>query len=278
MLLGTNNQGIAPLLPIDCETVIFKKNPVEDRRMLRALRARGIDILIDLTDNASATSSILIRRIRPKVAIGIDKSNAVIYDIVVPRLDPIQTHISRRIAELLRPLRIDPERIDLRPQLKLPKQIRVPGRIGINVSAGSGSRYAPAAVYATIAAKIAEEKGVAEVRILAAPEDLLFAKEVTQIARNRRVLSQESAMSFADFGSYIGTCSMLITPDTSIVHLGAAVGVPMVVIFAPIPAGLRYWTPTGVDFEMMVQSPSLATLEPEPVVALFRKLQLRLLA
>ena len=59
ILLGENNQGIADLLPIPCEVFIYKKKPLEDLSMLQKLRKRRVDVLIDLIDNPSSTSSIL---------------------------------------------------------------------------------------------------------------------------------------------------------------------------------------------------------------------------
>ncbi len=276
MLLGTNNQGIAPLLPIKCETVVYRKELRHDRAMLKILHQRGIDILIDLTDNASVTSSMLIRSIKPRIAIGIEKENGVVYDILVPRLNREHTHISRRIAELLKPLGIEPDSIKLQPTLQNEILEKVVGRIGLNVSAGSAGRYAPAAVYAAIAKEVASETGVSEVRILSQPQDADYAREIVALATSEKVMAQPRAMAFAEFGAYLSTCETIITPDTSIVHLGAAAGVPMVVIYAPIPEGLHYWTPTGVPYEMMVQRPTLAELEPQPVVTLFRSLRGRL--
>jgi heptosyltransferase-3 len=276
MLLGANNEGIAPLLPIKCETVVYRKDPRHDRAMLKILNRRSIDILIDLTDNASVTSSMLIRSIKPKVAIGIEKENGVVYDILVPRLDRAHTHIARRIAELLKPLAIEPDSFKLQPRLKIDIQEKIVGRIGINVSAGSSGRYAPASVYATIAREVAGETGVTEVRILSQPQDADYAKKIVELSKSDRVMTQPRAMAFAEFGSYLSTCEMIITPDTSVVHLGAAAGVPMVVIYAPIPEGLHYWTPTGVPYEMMVQRPTLAELDAASVVSLFESLSNRL--
>jgi ADP-heptose:LPS heptosyltransferase len=276
MLLGKNNKAFTELLPISCETVVYTKDPRADRLMIGTLRKRGIDILIDLTDNASVTSSLLIQRIHPKVAIGIEKENAVMYDIVVPRLDRENVHIARRIAELLRPLGIDPDTVPLQPSLNIQRRDPIPGRVGLNVSAGSVSRYAPAETYAKIALGIIQEPSTKEVEVLSAPGDSEFAQRIVALANHPKIFKAQSTFSLSEFGAEVSTCEVLVTPDTSIVHLGAAVGVPMVVIYAPIPDGLQYWTPIGVPYEMMVQRPSLEALEPEPVLSLFRQLRLRL--
>lgn len=280
MLLGGNNRAIAPLLPADCETVVYTKNPKADRALMRSLRERSFDVMIDLTDNASVTSSMLVTSIQPKVAIGVEKENAVVYDVVVPRIDREKYHITQRIVELLRPLGIDPIDVDLRPQLQLQRAEKVRGRVGINISAGSESRYAPEQVYAQIALAVIQNDDVDEVSLLCEPGDKIIAERIALLTLGEVTSGKIAVLgptpSYADFATLLSTCEVLITPDTSIVHLGAALELPMVVIYAPIPTGLHYWTPLGVPYEMCIQRPSLASLEPGTVIALFNTLWKRL--
>lgn len=276
MLLGKNNRAILPLLPIDCTAVVYQKSLSKDRRMLAGLRKQKFDVAIDLTDNASVTSSLLISRIKPRYAIGIEKENAVVYDILVPRIDRNVNHISRRIAELLRPLGIDPESIDPQPRLNVQRKPVIKGRLGINISAGTESRWAPEAVYAEIAKEALTSERWKEIVILAEPRDADKAASVVSLASDPSIRILPPTKSFEDFASNLSTCEALITPDTSVVHLAAALNIPQVVIYAPIPAGLHYWTPSGVLYEMMVQSPNLASLEPPSVIALLRKLETKL--
>lgn len=277
-LLSRNNQAIIPMLPIDCDTAIYQKSWFKDRQMLRALRNRKFDVAIDLTDNASVTSSMLMASIKPRYAVGIEKENAVVYDILVPRIDRANHHISTRIAELLRPLGIDPSTIDLKPQLSVERQSATSGKLGINISAGTESRWAPAATYAVIAKQALETSRWEKVAIYAEPRDRSKALEVELLASDPRIRAVPVSNSYSEFASWLSSCEALITPDTSVVHLAAALDIPQVVVFAPIPTGLHYWTPVGVPYEMMVQSPSLATLEPQSVITLLRKLEAKLIS
>lgn len=275
-LLSRNNAAIVPMLPVDCETVIYQKSWFKDRAMLRKLRKQRFDVAIDMTDNASVTSSLLMASIKPRYAIGIEKENAVVYDILVPRIDRAYNHISARIAELLRPLGIEPGTVDLRPQLKVRRLPVVEGRLGINISAGTEARWAPESTYAAIAKEALTSEAWTEVVIFAEPRDEAKAKEITKLASIDRIHAMSVSGSYSEFASQLSTCSALVTPDTSVVHLAAALGIPQVVVYAPIPKGLHYWTPIGVPYEMMVQSPSLATLEPASVISLLRSLEAKL--
>lgn len=276
MLLGKNNQAIIPLLPIDCKTVIYEKSWVKDRKMLGQLRKQQFDVVIDLTDNASVTSSLLISRISAKYAIGIEKENAVVYDVLVPRLDRSDHHISERIAQLLMPLGINPKDINLKPTLIVARQSVMPGRLGINISAGTESRWAPERTYSEIAKDALTSGHWSEVIIFCEVRDAEKAAKIVKLSQDPRIKAQPSTKSYAEFASALSSCEALITPDTSVVHLAAALDIPQVVIYAPIPPGLMYWTPVGVPYEMMVQSPTLAALEPQSVTALLRKLETKL--
>jgi ADP-heptose:LPS heptosyltransferase len=276
ILLGKNNQAIIPMLPIDCDTVIYQKSWLKDRTMLRELRKQKFDVAIDMTDNASVTSSMLIASIKPRYAIGIEKENAVVYDVLVPRLDREKYHISKRIAELLRPLGVDPSIVSGKPQLKIDRRPTVEGRLGVNISAGTESRWAPEATYAEIARQTLATDAWKEIVILAEPRDEEKANHIITLAADPRVKALPVSRSYQEFASHLSTCEALITPDTSVVHLAAALDIPQVVVYAPIPKGLHYWTPIGVPYEMMVQSPSLATLEPHSVISLLRRLEAKL--
>ncbi len=269
ILLGKNNWEVIPLLPFPCETFLYSKNMFADMKMLRMIRQEKFDVVIDLTDKASVTSSLLMSVIAPKLRIGIEKENSVIYDIAVPRPSQTEIHITQRIAELLRPFGIDPTTVDKRPRLRL-TAIRQKGRIGLNVSSRTPERSAPAAASAEIAKGVLK-LGFSEVLVFAAPHDRQRGEESVRIARDSRVHLAESKSTFAEFAEQIASCEYLITADTSVIQIAAAAGIPMVLMFKPM-YDEHPWTPVGVDFEIHTQYPTLAALEPQPVLTLFQRL------
>ncbi len=269
ILLGKNNREVIPLLPFPIETYLYSKNLLEDVKMLREIRREHFDVVIDLTDKASVTSSILLSRIGAKLRVGIEKENSVVYDITVPRPSQTEVHITQRVAGLLRPFGIDPVAVDRRPQLNLSAK-RQKGRIGLNVSSRTPDRSAPASASAKIAGRVLE-LGFSEVIVFAAPHDRLRGEETVQLANDPRVHLAESKPTFAEFAEQIATCEYLITVDTSVIQIAAAAGIPMVLMFKPM-SDEHPWTPIGVPYEFYTQYPSLAALEPQPVLDLFKKL------
>jgi ADP-heptose:LPS heptosyltransferase len=269
ILLGKNNVGVIPLLPIACETFVYSKRLRNDLKMLRVIRKEKFDVAIDLTDKASVTSSILLSLIGAKLRVGIEKENSVVYDITVPRPSQTEVHITERVAALLRPFGIDPATVDKRPRLNL-NPVKQIGRIGLNVSSRTADRSAPPAASAEIAKGVLD-LGFSEVLVFAAPHDRARGEETVRLAGDPRVHFAEEMVTFAAFAEQVATCEYLITADTSVIQIAAAAGIPMVLMFRPM-YDEHPWTPIGVPFELHTQYPSLAALEPQSVLRLFRRL------
>lgn len=272
VLLGENNKGIRDLLPIPCEVEVYRKKPLADMMMLRRLRKKKIDVLIDLIDNPSSTSSILTAAISAKYSVGIEKANASSYAITVPLIDRAKYHIARRIAELLRPFGIDPEHISLRPQLKDLTVKKIQGKAGIVISAGAPDRYIPVKINAEIAEAIIERGFASEVAIYFHPKDRKLAEEIINRTKNQHITLAQPSAVFSEYAKGIVSCEFIVSPDTSAIHLCSAYGIPVMGIYAPFPPELHYWTPIGVPYEMIVQYPDLGSLETSNVIHHIEKL------
>jgi ADP-heptose:LPS heptosyltransferase len=265
MLLGENNKGIAELLTVPSEIIVYKKKPLADIAMLRRLRKRKIDVLIDLMDNPSSTSSIMTAAISARYSLGIQKENSSSYNVVVPLVDRAKFHISRRIAELLRPFGIDPDSVDLRARLKDTQTKQVEGRLGLVISAGVPDRQLSLMVNAQVAKQALSVEGISEVMIFYHPKDKNAAETIQQSASDPRILLAPLSYTFAEYAAVLNTCEFVITPDTSAVHLCSAYEIPVVVMTNPFPPTLHYWTPIGVPYEMITEE--IRSIEPTTVIA-----------
>ena len=150
---------------------MYRKNLATDIALLWTIRKIQVDVLIDLQDNASATSSIITAAVSARYSIGIEKENASSYNVLAKRLDQKTVHISRRIAELLRPLGIDPDTISLQPKLNIPIPPRIAGRIAVNISVGKPSCWVPPHVQSQICALVSSVPDTQEVLVFAHPKD-----------------------------------------------------------------------------------------------------------
>ncbi len=269
IVLGKNNVGGFPLLPIECKSFLYSKNVLHDFSMLRAIRETKFDLAIDLTDKASVTSSILMALSGAKIRLGVQKENATVYDITVPQFSQYSRHVTERVAEMLRPLGIDPETVDRRPRLKINYK-RVKGRVGINVSARTSERSAPPEAMAKIAQGVLE-MGIDEVIVFSAPHDRERGEKTVRLANNPSIQEAPSVSNFTKFAEQVASCEYLISVDTSITQIASATGLPMVLLLRS-EIDQYPWIPIGSPFEIHRQHPDMKTLEPQPVLNLFKKL------
>jgi len=271
MLLGEKNKGIADLLPIPCEIIIYRKNFFSDLSMLWKLRKRTIDVLVDLMDNPSSTSSILSAAISARYSIGIEKENASAYSIIVPLLDRAQFHITRRLLELARPFGIDPESIPLRAVLKDIPIEKIHGRVGLVISAGVLDRQLTPEVNTEIASEIITRNYASEVMIFCDPKDRATGQTIAGKANNSRITLTPISKTFSEYAAALKTCEFVITPDTSAVHVCSAYHIPVVVMTNPFPPTLHYWTPIDVSYEL-IHEVNVKSLDSKTVVKHFEKL------
>jgi ADP-heptose:LPS heptosyltransferase len=272
MLLGEKNKGIAGLLPIPCEVIIYKKKFFSDISMLRKLRKRKIDVMIDLMDNPSSTSSILTSMISAKYSIGIKKENSSVYTTLVPLLDRSKYHITRRLLELVRPFGIDPESIPLRAVLKDVPAIKVDGRTGLVISAGVIDRQLLPDVNTEIATEIIARNYAGEVMIFCDPKDRALGESIVKKSHNSQITLAPISKTFSDYAALLRTCEYVITPDTSAVHLCSAYNIPVVVMTNPFPPTLHYWTPVDVPYEL-IHEVDVRSLQAATVIERFEKLR-----
>jgi ADP-heptose:LPS heptosyltransferase len=249
-LFGTNNATAAPADMSFGSRFIYRKRLFADLALVAALRRRRYDILIDFMDNVSTSSTLLVRLIGAQVAVGIDKENSYAYDVVVPRLPQGEYHIVDRLAELLRPFGIDPATLDLRLRYPLPvsavekagvwfaTHARAP-MIGVNVSSSGESKYWPDENFSALINGLKRAMPAMQVVLFSAPAEQDRTR-VVSLATGAHVYPPGS---FDEFAAGVKRCAMLVTVDTSAVHLGAAFRVPTVGLFVHDRAELMPWVP-----------------------------------
>jgi len=253
-LFGENNHFVSMNDPAFSERFTYRKNIRDAARILRLLRHRRYDFLIDFMDNVSASSTIFVSRIKAHCSIGIEKENAYIYDIAVPRLPQSRAHIVDRLAELLRPFGVNPDNEDLRLSYTLPDAAtkraeqwfadncgarEYARRIGVNISAsGEDKQWGDENFRALIRALRARFPN-ASVILFCAPGDEAKAGAIANGA-NARIFPPSS---FDEFAAGIRELDALITVDTSAVHLAAAFQIPSVILYVHDKSELAPWTP-----------------------------------
>ncbi|MEP0821999.1 MAG: glycosyltransferase family 9 protein [Ignavibacterium sp.] len=286
IVLSPGNHVVLANSPHIRKRWIYTKAPMASFRLLRNIRAERYDFVIDLMDNASATSTVILLLAGGRWNIGLAKENSYACDIAVPLKSRKDSHIVERIAELLRPLGIDPSKEHLSIKYfigqdahdEVNRFLEATGKnrsalIGVNISAGSDTRFWGIANYRGLIERMIAGHPDMTVVLLGKPQDRGRLADIAAGIGNAIVAPETS---FDAFAAWISRFAILVTPDTSAVHLAAAFGIPAVVLYVQSNPDLRIWEPYGSPHEAVITTvDDLSTIPVQEVHAAFEKLWLR---
>jgi len=276
-LLSSNNHAVLTHEPFVRKRWVYRKSIANAVSLIRSIRREKYDFVIDLMDNPSTTSTVICALAGGRWNVGLSKENEYAYDIAVPLMSRKDTHIVDRLAMLLTVFGIKPEGEKLEIRYVLSKESeRFAGRyfeeqglegrfvIGLNVSPGSGVRFWSVANFQLLIARLLEELPSLPILILYHPADRIQAEEIAKPFDG--VLLSPATHSFDEFAAVVKLLGMLVTPDTSAVHLAAAFHIPAVVLYVQSNKELRIWEPYGSVCETLVTDvDDLRTIPPDNV-------------
>lgn len=286
VVLSRNNIAIRHALEPYVTTVhVYKKSLVSILRLRSSLRTQHYDIVIDLTDNASATSAMLMRISHAQYRLGIDKENSGVYTHVVRRADRRTVHIVERMAALLLPFGIDPDQEDLRPRYPRSAEDSERALLAFGPDDDDGTKRLRAIAHISgsdITRMYGVENTVAVLQdiISAYPQITWYVSSAPQhgdmaeeVAKRSGAIVLPPSQSFHEAACRLSLADLVFTPDTSIVHLTSAFRIPSVVLFMHDNPALMPWYPWGTDFEACeAQSGTIADIPHEDVVAALHRL------
>jgi ADP-heptose:LPS heptosyltransferase len=283
VLLSSNNHFVLNNETAVRKRWVYDKKFFSSLRVLFGIRSERYDFVIDLMDNPSATSTVILLLAGGKWNVGLEKDNSYAYDIVVPMLSRKETHIVDRLAQLLKVFGIEIGKEDLSIHYQTSASSEEAVRafiaqrtpkgkhlIGINISAGNDSRFWGIPQYRLLMKEIRTKYSDAKTILLYKPSDSPRAEE---IASGFPGVFLAPEMTFDEFAAMIRHLWLLITPDTSAVHLAAAFHIPSVVLYVQADSTLRIWEPYNTDCEPVITtSDTLAGLEVPRVVEAIRRI------
>ncbi len=282
MVLSTNNIAVRQAVEQWVDGIhVFRKSIASLLLLRRQLRRQRYDLVIDLMDNASSTSALLISGAQAPFAIGIDKVNRGVYSHVVPLADQSSVHIVERISRLTWPLGFEIGGENLRLEFPLTDAQRKSANaimrrtsgamiLALNVSGSDDHRMYPEAKMIEVlrhVRQLCDSNRVPRVglRIMSAPAHAEMAERIGEVCGISVVKPQKS---YAQFAACIAASDMLVTPDTSAVHVAAAHGVASVVLFSQDARGLMPWTPYKAPcWPCITLSGALEAIESKDVVS-----------
>lgn len=283
-LLSTNNHFVLEHDPMVRNRWIYRKTLPGAIKTLFTIRRQRYDFVIDLMDNPSTTSTVICTWSGGQWTVGLSKENEYAYDITVPLLSRKETHIVDRLGRFLTVFGIDPVKEEFRIQYLTAEESdrfadqffrdhKLLGRrvIGINISPVRGVRFWGRKNFQEALKSLVLKFPDAAFLVLSQPADREEAAAIAQ--PHPEILLAPLTSSFDRFAAIIRKLNLLLTPDTSAVHLAAAFTIPAVVLYVQSDKSLRIWEPYGSPNETLVTGvDDLSTIPVADVVAAVERL------
>lgn len=283
MLLGKSNVAILEHDPVIRRRWFYDKKISSTIKLIRALRRERYDIVIDLMDNPSATSTALVALAGGAVNVGLKKENGFAYDIAVPMRSRDDTHIVERLADMLRAIGCEVRDSELRlhytpgeASRKRAREFFSPYRPSgkkiccVNTSAGSVSRFWGEENYRMFLRETIRVFPDILFFVAAQPVDAERAQKICAGILGAHLLAVSG--SFDEFAALVAEADIVITPDTSVVHLASALGKPEVVLYDSKAMAIN-WSPYGVPFRVVIsRDGTMTSIAPKEVLEALQSL------
>jgi len=219
---------------------------------LLKLKLLNFDLILDFNDNQSTTSSLIFRFLRSKykAAYNYEKYKDII-DIKIIPLVKNKSHIIERTKDFLYQLGIPVNEKEVKPFFYLNpivyKEIREQKRdnekiIGINLSAGAEIRYWDKDKWIELLRLMFKEYADFSVLLLSLAKDESLRNEIhSEVNKTQTPVIKN--LTIQQYACYIQISDILITPDTSAVHIASALGVPTIALYPNYESNFVSWQP-----------------------------------
>lgn len=234
--------------------------------LVAGINAFRPDMVLDFNDNPSTTSRLISRFCPARIRAGFNfPGRHLTHPVECPPHD--RTHITERLRLIPEAigLRFSPD--EVRPSMELGTEeagevqrlmepLRREGMrcVAVNLSAGDPSRYWPADRWSGLLTHISSREASAGFMPLTAPGERHLAEELQRTCPSLRFFPTPGG-GFHHFAAAIAQADLLLSPDTSAIHIAAAFRVPVLGLYPAVEWNYRSWQPLGTRFEV-VRPPS----------------------
>jgi len=233
---------------------LYRKN-LSDFKTLRAIRREKYDCVLDMINDDSATTLFLSQLAAPgSPRIGIGKKRfAEYYDFNYTHADGIGRHIIDNTLKLLVPFGINGDEVNrYAPPYVSPEVLEEVDEflkpregetlVGFNLSAGKPNRIWPDGKAAESCRRLLAMPEDIRLILITAPSDRLRGEKLLE-GLEGRVQLVPPGMSLTAVSGLISRLVLLISPDTSLIHIARSFRVPVVGLYSRAPKNFRRWRP-----------------------------------
>jgi heptosyltransferase III len=243
--------------------ILYRKNPLRLISLFMRLRLARYDFLIDPKDHYSTESAILARVSRAAVKVGFNsqgrRKNVFTRSLPGQEENFFLHAVERNLLPLgflgIPPPSPSDKRPELFPSLSLLSKIRenyvLEGAsiILLNLSTGDACRRWEAKKWAEVAEFCLERNF--QVFLSFQPSDCALAEDIHTLLPETTLFRSDSIREVI---ALIPHVRLVVTPDTSIVHIASAFNIPQIALFPPVEWNLHKFKPLS-DRAVVLQPP-----------------------
>jgi len=238
--------------------VFYTKKNISLYLRLIELRNEHFDMILDFNDNPSTTSALIFKFVRGRFKAGYNFSKYERYiNYKITPLMKEKSHIVERMNNFLIQLGIETDEKFVKPfffvgsqelsevefelaSIRMNKQL-----IAINISAGAKIRYWDIEKWKELLHSINDEYKNFTFFLLSTVEDQVMKHRLAESIRGVNCIAGKLS-SIQHFAAYIKSSNLLITPDTSAVHIASAFGIPTLALYPNPDWNYISWQPYHV--------------------------------
>lgn len=238
----TKNREVLKFNPYLDKIYFISQNIFSLFRLL-PLRRNNYDLIIDLNDNPSRTSAILLKILRSTIKLGFNfPKQKKFLTIAIPQPPKDKTHLIERYAYLLRESGLIIDDKDVKPEIYLDSKLDNSLKnqfseikknyklVGINISAGAPIRKLSPERWIVIINGLKNIYDKIKIVLIYEPNDFESANIIkTQVGNE--IIIDNGKNTFQKFACTIKHLDLLITPDTSAVHIASALNIPVIALY-----------------------------------------------
>jgi len=261
VLASKANKGVLVNNPyIDKIIINYKNNLFGDLCSLLKLRKQKIDVCVEFDHSVVPHAIIRLRIINPKKIISVVKdgrygltgNELLMYDYYTEK--PKNTHFRDIWLKTLKPLGVKPKSNDYdlffsdkqeKSALRFLKQYSSDCLIGINLEGAVKGKKIQKTELAQICKGINDANDNIQIIVLTLPINLQKISKLVKEMRLDYVVPSYKTRTILDVAALIKNLDIVITPDTSIVHIASAFNKPIVTIHEHNQDSYQLFSPTS---------------------------------
>lgn len=279
------NEDVLRVNPDIDEIYLVQQNVLAISKLFPLKFKVKIDLIIDLNDNNSETSSYLLNFFKAKYKLGFNfPSQSKYLTHIVNQPDKEQTHLIERYAHLLKSSGLPISDEDIKPVIYLDPEIENNVKnelsdvkknfkiIGINISAGASIRKYPIESWKELINQLIKKYNSIKFIIL---NDWLDKKEARLIIDgfDPKFFVTHQGETFQHFAAKIKNLDLLITPDTSAVHLCSTFKTPVIALYPNVKWNFVSFAPYKTpNKSILSESEEIKNIPVEKILVSFEEL------